>query len=378
MNVEIVGKFFDNHSLSIINRYIALELAKLCNLTITPIDKPDPSNKLNKSQLKELMSLSNKDIGEIDVQLRHSYPPMWRWPINDKTKIVIMQGWEFTKTPSEWQYKFESFADHVVTYSNWTKNIYLDGGLNPNRLSVISPGYNPEIFNSENRVRNRKFTFTFVGCPQFRKGLDILISAFSKSFTKSDSVQLLIKDTPQIYGENSLISEILKLQYVSDVAEITLMDDSLSEEEMALIYKQTDVLVHPFRGEGFGMHIQEAMACGAFPLITGGGAPDDFVDESCGLRINSSRKLINLTSERVFATKPGDSLSNMGSHAWVIEPDETDLVNKMRFLYHHHERDTVLNTVKNATRLNTWENSAKKFAELFTSLYKSDSPVIRR
>ena len=34
INVEILGKFFDNHSLSIINRNLALELNKNINIPI--------------------------------------------------------------------------------------------------------------------------------------------------------------------------------------------------------------------------------------------------------------------------------------------------------------------------------------------------------
>jgi hypothetical protein len=43
MNIELVGKFYDNHSLSIINRNLALQLSKLVGkelkLCITALDK---------------------------------------------------------------------------------------------------------------------------------------------------------------------------------------------------------------------------------------------------------------------------------------------------------------------------------------------------
>jgi len=378
MNVEIIGKFFDNHSLSIINRYIALNLSKTVNLTITPTDKVDPGNKVDKLQIKELMTLVNKPLESIDIQIRHGYPPLWRWPSNPKTKVVFIQPWEFSKIPSEWQHKFENFADHVIVPSNWTKNIYADAGINPDKITVIPNGYNPDIFNSKNRKKNKKFTFTFVGCPQFRKGLDILVNVFSKSFVKADLVKLVIKDTPAIYGENSLLGELLRMQYLTEAAEVTFIDDNLSELEMAELYKETDVLVHPYRGEGFGMHVQEAMACGAFPLVSGGGATDDFVDETCGLRLNVRRNFVDLTNPRIFATKPGDSLSNMSTHSWILEPDEQDLANKMRFLYHHHERDTILEKVQTATNLTTWEQAAELYKELLIKIYNDSTPVIRK
>ena len=40
INIEILGKFFDNHSLSIINRQLAIQLNKVedFNIVITPLD----------------------------------------------------------------------------------------------------------------------------------------------------------------------------------------------------------------------------------------------------------------------------------------------------------------------------------------------------
>lgn len=375
MKIEIVGKFFDNHSLSIVNRYLALGLLKnKINITLSAIDKPDPSNKVDTEQLKQLVPLVGKDIGVPNIQIRHTYPPIWKWPIDSITKVVYIQPWEFSKVPMEWVYKFDTFADHLIVPSNWTREIYLEAGINPDRVTCIPNGYNPAVFKPGNGTKPKKFTFTFVGCAQHRKGLDILINAYSKSFVAADLTKLVIKDSPAIYGVNNLLGELLRLQYTTQCAEIELINDNLSEQEMADLYRDTSVLVHPYRGEGFGMHVQEAMACGAFPLVTGSGPTDDFIDESCGLRINTRRKIVDLTQPSIFAIKPGDSLSNMGAHAWILEPDEADLANKMRYLYSHHEREEILNRVNTASKLHTWDQVALKYVELLNK----QPPLITR
>lgn len=369
MRVEIVGKFFDNHSLAIVNRYLALGLLqKGISLTLSAIDKPDPENKVAINQLRQLVPLVGKDIGIPTIQIRHTYPPIWKWPVHRETKVVYIQPWEFSKVPMEWVYKFDTFADHLIVPSNWTREVYLETGINPDRITYVPNGYNPEVFNSKDREPKRKFTFTFVGCAQHRKGLDILINAFSKSFVAADLAKLVIKDSPAIYGQNNLLGEILRLQYTTQCAEVELINDNLSEIDMALLYKNTDVLVHPYRGEGFGMHVQEAMACGAFPLVTGSGPTDDFVDETCGLRINTRRKHVDLTQPSIFAVKPGDSLSNMGAHAWILEPDEADLANKMRYLYSHHDREEILKRVNTASKLHTWDQVADRYVDLLTKI----------
>ena len=81
--VEIVGKFCDNHSLTIINRNLALELAKQgdsLDVFITPRDRFDPKWKLRKAQAEELDRLASKPKVAPDIQVRHQHPQYWRWP----------------------------------------------------------------------------------------------------------------------------------------------------------------------------------------------------------------------------------------------------------------------------------------------------------
>ena len=64
---------------------------------------------------------------------------------------------------------------------------------------------------------------------------------------------------------------------------VVLLDDDLSDEEMAALYRACDVLVHPYRGEGFAMPVLEAMACGLPVIVTGGGPTDEFCPPDAGL-----------------------------------------------------------------------------------------------
>ena len=109
MIIEILGKFYDNHSLTIINRNIALRLSekKDVQLCITPLDQYTPESKLPKKIVKKLKQLESvENEASPDIQIRHSYPPVWNWPNDDKTKVIFIQPWEFSKVPFEWQYKW--------------------------------------------------------------------------------------------------------------------------------------------------------------------------------------------------------------------------------------------------------------------------------
>ena len=348
---------------------------KNINLCITPTDLYNPEVKVEKQQIAILKSLENKDKTDIDIQIRHSYPPMWRYPVSDKTKIIYIQPWEYSKIPFEWQYKWETFADAVITPSMWTADKYIEAGLDPRKLHVIPNGYNNEIFNLEQETSkffdSKKFTFLFVGNHQYRKGLDILLNIWKDTFVRADNVQLFIKDSPQIYGQNNLLSKILQLQYHTDCGKIIYNGDSLSEQEMANIYKNARVIVQPYRGEGYGMHIQEAVACGAYPIITDKGPTEEFIPREIGVRINTNIGSFNITDPAVFALKPGDSATNMGGHAWVLEPDSENLKFNLRLIYQHHERKRLLDHVKQYQNPNIWSSVAEKYLTAIIGTYEN-------
>jgi len=379
ITVEILGKFFDNHSLAIINRKLAVGLSKNKNINtiITPLDSYDSSHKVNKSEIKVLKGILQKSENvEPDIQIRHTYPPIWRWPVSEKTKILFIQPWEYSKVPFEWQYKWENFADGVITPSMWTGDKFLEGGLDPNRLFVVPNGYDPTIFNTkpeESRFFDaKKFTYLFVGNHQARKGLDTLLNVWKESFVRADNVQLFIKDTPQIYGQNNLLSQILSLQYHVDCGKIIYNSDLLSDQDMANIYKNSKVVVHPYRGEGFGMHIQESVACGAYPIISDQGPTEEFIPREIGARITTNRKHVNITDPELFALKPGDSVTNMGGHAWILDPDANNLKFQMKLIYQHHERKRILETVKNYNNPNTWDAIIENYINVITGVYNNE------
>ena len=65
--IEIIGKFYDNHSLAIINREIAIKLSDKekypdIELAITPLDQHDSQYKIKKDSLRILKELEAKEV----------------------------------------------------------------------------------------------------------------------------------------------------------------------------------------------------------------------------------------------------------------------------------------------------------------------------
>lgn len=387
MIVEFVGKFYDNHSLTIINRNVAIRLAKKLDVYITPLDQYDPQFNLSSDTIGELKKLEQKELGEQapDIQIRHCYPPVWNWPSHKKTKVIFIQPWEYPKAPFEWQYKFETFADALIVPSNYCKNVFTKGGLDPNNCFVVPNGFNEQVFNKDKAnltpkfgISADRFNFVYVGNPQWRKGLDILINAWHKSFKKYDKCTLIIKDNSFIYGKNNILNEVIKMQYKTECAEVIYLDKNISEQEMADIYKSSNVVVHPYRAEGFAMHVQEAMACGCLPVVPANGPTDDFIPEEFGLKLASQPKSVDITNPEIFATKPGDSMTLMSSHTFINEPSGQNLEQALKYIYHHHNKQDLYKRLENIPMKNTWDHVTNMYEGVINEIQYREGTVRAR
>ena len=387
MILEFVGKFYDNHSLTIINRNVATRLAKKFDVYITSLDDYDPQFNIDHNLLSEIKKLEQKDLGDkiADIQVRHSYPPVWHWPQNEKTKVVFIQPWEYPKVPFEWQYKFETFADALIVPSNYINNVFVKGGLKPDNCFVVPNGFNPEVFNRDTSdvtakfgIDPDKFNFVYVGNSQWRKGLDLLINVWHKCFKRYDKCSLIIKDNSNIYGKNNVLNEAVKMQYKTDCAKVIYIDKNISEKDMADIYKSSNVLVHPYRAEGFAMHVQEAMACGCLPVVSAGGPTDDFIPDEIGLKLPVTRNSVNINDPGVFATKPGDAMTMMSTHTFINEPSGQHLEQALKYIYHHHNKQDLYDRLDNIPMNNSWDNVANTYEGVFNDIKDRDTTIRSR
>ena len=162
----------------------------------------------------------------------------------------------------------------------------------------------------------------FVGGLIWRKGPDVLLNAWRKAFAGRDDVTLVFKDfgADGVY-RNSDRGAIRDYAASGALPRVELLEAELSIEELVALYRSCDVLVHPYRGEGFAMPVLEAMACGLPTITTGGGPTDEFCPPEAGWRIRADRKVVK--GQRV------GHLETAGD-VWVLEPDEADLIALLR------------------------------------------------
>ncbi len=264
-----------------------------------------------------------------DVEVRHQWPPDLTPPASGR--LAVIQPWEFGSIPRDWVSPLEENVDELWVPSEFVRRMYLDAGLSSERVVTVPNGVNLDRFSPEGEhstipalatAPSRATRFLFVGGLIWRKGPDVLLEAWKAAFPGGDDVVLIVKDVGVggVYrdGDREGIAEHVAS---GSLPRVVLLEDELDEEELARLYRSCDVLVHPYRGEGFAMPVLEAMACGTPPIVTEGGPTDEFCPPEAGWRIRSSRA--EFPADRVGAY---DTVGR----PWVLEPDVVHLAELLR------------------------------------------------
>lgn len=261
-----------------------------------------------------------------DVEVRHRWPPDLSPPASGR--LALIQPWEFGTIPEDWVGPLTRTVDELWVPSEYVRSMYTGAGIDPAKVHVIANGVDLEQFSPQGErlalegVRDGQLVFLFVGGVIWRKGPDILVAAWREAFAGRDDVVLVIKDfgADGLYGSGDR-APIAAAIADPDCAPVVHLHADLSDDDIAALYRAADVLVHPYRGEGFAMPVLEAMASGLPSIVTGGGPTDEFCPPGAGWRIESAR------------VSRGDAQAGplrLTGERWDLEPSQSDLVRLLR------------------------------------------------
>jgi len=368
------GSQFVNHSLAFVNREMCIALAQSqkCELSIIPYEAHQFGVEVAPERFNFIEERLNKQLSKpADFHVRHQWPPKFKPP--EEGHWILMQPWEYGSMPNTWLPYFRDEVDEIWVYSHYNRDCYIQDGVPPDKVVVIPLAVDCEKFSpSAGLLRliaektDKKFKFLFVGGTIWRKGIDVLLDAYARAFSKDDDVCLVIKDMGHnsFYKGQTATEKIQAIQSDENAPDIVYLTDMLSDSEIAGLYAACDCLVHPYRGEGFGLPVAEAMASGLPVILSKGGACDDFCLDDGVYWIPTQRAWADIEYDTV--NKP-----------WVLQPDADGLVELMKHVATHQDeaKEKGEKASEHIRQTLSWEKTAQAILDRLDAL--KNKPILR-
>jgi phosphatidylinositol alpha-1,6-mannosyltransferase len=197
------------------------------------------------------------------------------------------------------------FCDRIIANSSYTAALAESKGVARDRLSIISPGVQPERFNVPTDVvktkrhwnLNGRKIILFVGRLARRKGVKEFIENSLVRIVQEipEACFLIVGDNPteSLAHREDIVAGIKATIEKSSLEHYVRLIRSLGDDEVIKLYQACDVVVLPALNvdddvEGFGIVAVEAAAAGKPVVATRvGGIPDAIEDGQSGILVRS-------------------------------------------------------------------------------------------
>lgn len=315
--VALEAPFFEVSSSSELSIDTARALARRANVELKLVPSGSFRHGLDafRERAPGLDSLLARDPGEVDLWLSTGWPPRVMRPACREFAARI--DWEYGALPTDLAPLVVSEADRVVVHSRHVERTVVAAGCEQDRIVRIPHGVDGAVFHEGVEPDAELVAWKgelpmvlFVGGMVFRKGFDVLLRMALEASRRGAKFALCLKAVghDQHYAGYHMEELARRLAATPGAPPVRILDGEYSRERLAAIYRAADLLVHPYRGEGFGLPVLEARACGVPVLVTRGGSTDDFAVGPGCVGIPSVRRQIDL---------PG---AHQGQ-PWLLEPD---------------------------------------------------------
>ena len=363
------GPFFENTSFGRINRELAAGLMQRSGFDVALEPCCHPAMAPGKFPCGPALSKAMlRHPKQLDLTIRHMWPPDFERP--PRGKLAVILPWEYGTVPRTWVRDIERNVDELWVPSDFVRNVFVRAGVGESRVHVVPNGIDPKVFSPEGPTARpngcRKFLFLFVGGAILRKGIDVLLEAYGEAFEAGDDVTLLINaGLNPAYAHNAQTG--LLNQFIKDPGRphLAALAEHFDDATLATLYRGCDAMVLPYRGEGFGMPIAEAMACGKPVITTGAGPAPEFCPSDCGYFIPAKSAKVP-DAPPAFGALAGD---------WTwFAPDVAALARTMRHVYEHGDEaaERGRKAAKAIRNTHTWDRVVSTYVARIAQLTERD------
>jgi glycosyltransferase involved in cell wall biosynthesis len=253
--------------------------------------------------------------------------------------------WESSMFPPDWG-KSMNKLDGVLCNTHFMETVVKESGITVDNKYIgfaVDSIFNPAAPKFKD-LDTGNFKFLSVGKWEEHKGFDILLKAFTHTFSPKDSVELILSCfNPFVEGvtnenwSNYLLTEMYKLgvpfEYIKR-GKIKVLN-YLASATMPSLYTSCDAFVLPTRGEGICLPAVEAMSCGLPAIVTNWSGPKDFLTTDNSYPLND------------FELVPARGMYSYDSRNMWADPDIEELSYTMKKLTENPEEGKIKG--KNAT-----------------------------
>ncbi len=232
---------------------------------------------------------------------------------------------EVNGLPKEWV-RQANMMDEVWVPSPFNEVTFQESGVR-RPIRVMPLGVDQDYFNPAIRGRRIGQIFTFLSVFEWgeRKAPEVLLRAFNETFRRTDEAVLLCKVVNADPGVD-VAQQIKALRLRPDGGRIVLLLNTPAPYyQLGSLYRAADAFVLPTRGEGWGMPILEAMACGLPVIATDWSAHRTFMNHRNAYPLRVKR-LIPAVAKCPYYT----------GLQWA-DPDEAHLRHLLRYVYENRE-----------------------------------------
>lgn len=194
---------------------------------------------------------------------------------------------ECSKIPQSWVNNINRNCERVIVPSEHQKKAFEDSGVKTD-VKVIPLGLIPEMFPYLEPNTDSDLVFGTMGTLTYRKGTDLLVKAFLTAFPKAKypNVKLVLKQLGPL-------NWFLDRDTLMNDGRIMLLTESMSPEDLIKkFFSSIDCFVFPTHGEGMGLPVMEAMACGKPVIVTDYSAPHEFINDKIAYPLNYKEVLV--------------------------------------------------------------------------------------